>query len=274
MTGRMLIKVCLAAMGMGLASPALAADYDGQLPGEGFNGMWSCLYARMDGGWSFFPGNPNAYISGASPVDPETGVDGQEWYTNNSSFPTLENTGFFEGGVGCQVSDAMRVEMVGGLNLKSSLAEHPMPPGDQSYLDGDFSARYVFVSGYWDITNYAGFTPYVGGGIGASYNELSGNHVSTEGTGTPLMGSIDGGNYDFAYHVTFGMSYDVTQSLKFDIAYRYVNFGSSSGSIKYPEQADCGSGVPCSPIGSLDVGTIDAHQVKVGLRYQFGQNNW
>ena len=268
--GRTLIKFCFAALGMGLASPVLAADYDGQLPGEGFNGIWSCLYARADGGGSFYADEPSVVVGGAVP-DLVSGPDGQDWTDGNSSV-VLENTGFFEGGLGCQVSDIMRVEVVGGLNLKSSLKESLTSP-TTSYLDGDFSARYVFVSGYWDITNYAGFTPYVGGGIGASYNELSGGHVSSEGTGSSLTGRIDGGNYDFAYHVTFGMSYDMTTNLKFDLAYRYVNFGSANGTISYPMQV-CGGAGNCSPVASLDVGTIDSHQVKVGLRYHFVQPTW
>lgn len=268
MTGRALIKLCLAVVGMGLASPALAADYDGQLPSEGFNGMWGCLYARFDGGGSFYADNPTAILGDAEPIPP-LGQDSQMWMSGSSQ-PTLENTGFFEGGIGCQVTDSMRVEVVGGLNLKSSIADESMSTA--SYLDGDFSARYVFVSGYWDITNYAGFTPYVGGGIGGSYNELSGNHYSDVGAISLAReaGSINGGNYDFAYHLTFGMSYDVTESLKFDLAYRYVNFGSANGSITYPLQDDCG-GVSCSPVGSVDIGTVDAHQLKMGLRYHFGQ---
>lgn len=242
MTVSAMIKVCLAALGMGLATPALAADYDGQLPSEGFNGMWSCLYARVDGGGSFYADNPTAIVT----------------IPDANSKITLGNTGFIEGGVGCQVSDAMRVEVTGGLNLKSSFAADPISA--DGYANGNFSARYVFVSGYWDITNYAGFTPYVGGGIGASYNESSGSVFYGD---DEYKDVINGGNYDFSYHVTFGMSYDVTQNMKIDLAYRYVDFGSASGKVSYSSQ-----------VGSYDVEAIDAHEVKVGLRYQFAHPSW
>jgi opacity protein-like surface antigen len=252
MTGRTLIKLCFAAMGMGLASPVLAADYDGQLPGEGFNGMWSCLYARIDGGGSFYADNPTAVVT--MPSGDEPSLD------SYSPQIALGNTGFFEGGVGCQVSDSMRVEVTGGLNLKSSFAHGTID--DLPYVNGDFSARYVFVSGYWDITNYAGFTPYVGGGIGASYNESSGSILYGD-MENQSEATFSGGNYDFAYHITFGMSYDINQSMKFDLAYRYVDFGSATGQV-----------TTASQVGSFDVGTIDAHEVKVGLRYQFSQPTW
>ncbi len=54
MMGRTLLRVCFAALGLGMAGAAHSADYDGQLPDEGFGGMWSCLYARVDGGVTLY----------------------------------------------------------------------------------------------------------------------------------------------------------------------------------------------------------------------------
>ena len=59
------------------------------------------------------------------------------------------------------------------------------------------------------------------------------------------------------------MSYDITQNIKIDLAYRYVDLGSASGKVSYS-----------SEVGSYDVEAIDAHEVKVGLRYQFSQPTW
>lgn len=171
MMGRTLIKVGFAALGMGLATPALAADYDGQLPGEGFSGMWSCLYARVDGGGSFYT-DTTTFVRSAIPVVPQGSdpINNPHLWTTGSSLSTFDTSGFFEGGVGCQVSDAMRIQVVGGLNLKSSFADGPTGTG--FYLNGDFSSQYFFASIYWDVTNYAGFTLYIGGGIGFSSNQL------------------------------------------------------------------------------------------------------
>lgn len=249
MTGRTLIKVCLAAVGMGLASPALAADYDGQLPGEGFSGMWGCTYLRLDGGATMFD---QANVDQAQVIgyDPSFGFsDGVNTGYSVAINEAIANTGFIEGGAGCQVSDSMRIEVTGGVRLKSSLSD-PYPAS----LDASLTSHTIFVSGFWDITNYGGFTPYIGGGVGAAYNQISDVNFP--------VGAADGSNWDFAYHVTVGMSYDITQALKFDLAYRYVNMGDAMSSTDFSAGTN---------LGPITVHDISAHEVKAGLRYHFGQ---
>jgi hypothetical protein len=123
MTGRTLIKVCLAALGMGLASPALAADYDGQLPGEGFSGIGGCTYLRLDGGATMFD---QANVDQAQVLGYDTDYGFSDGSTTGYSVAINEaiaNTGFIEGGAGCQVSDSMRIEVTGGVRLKSSVSD-------------------------------------------------------------------------------------------------------------------------------------------------------
>lgn len=247
MMGRTLIKVCLAALGMGLAGPALAADYDGQLPAEGFSGIGGCTYLRLDGGVTLYD-QANVSQSQVLGYDPAYGFsDGVNTGYSVAVNETLANTGFIEGGAGCQVSDAMRVEVTGGVRLKSSLSDPYV-----NSLSADLTSHTIFVSGYWDITNYGGFTPYVGGGVGAAYHEITNL--------TYPVGAADGSNWDFAYHVTFGMSYDITQALKFDVAYRYINMGEAYSSTDLSATPD---------LGPITVHDIAAHEVKAGLRYHF-----
>ena len=247
MMGRTLLRVCFAALGLGMAGAAHSADYDGQLPDEGFGGMWSCLYARVDGGVTMYE-RPNVIqpIGGGF----ENGGGGG---ATTAIGPEIDPTGFFEGGIGCQVASTLRIEITGGIHLKSSLTD-AFPDS----LDANIGSQYVFVSTYWDITNYAGFTPYVGGGIGASKNEISGL--------TFPAGAADGSEYDFAYHVDVGVSYDITQNLKFDLAYRYIDLG----------QVISGVDTALLPAdqGAISVDPIQGHEVKVGLRYQFGDPAW
>jgi opacity protein-like surface antigen len=248
MTGRTLIKVCLAALGMGLASPALAADYDGQLPGEGFSGIGGCTYLRLDGGATMFD---QANVDQAQVLGYDTDYGFSDGSTTGYSVAINEaiaNTGFIEGGAGCQVSDSMRIEVTGGVRLKSSVSD---PYVDS--LSADLTSHTIFVSGFWDITNYGGFTPYIGGGVGAAYHQITDL--------TFPVGASDGSNWDFAYHFTAGMSYDITSALKFDLAYRYINMG------------DAFSGTDLAAVsgpGPITIHDISAHEVKAGLRYHFG----
>jgi len=247
MMGRTLLRVCFAALGLGMAGAAHSADYDGRLPDEGFGGMWSCLYARVDGGVTMYE-RPSVI----QPIGGLFSSDGGGT-TTTAINSTIDPGGFFEGGVGCQVASSLRIEITGGVHLKSSLTD--AFPGS---LDAEIGSQYVFVSSYWDITNYAGFTPYVGGGIGASKNEIS-------GLAAPA-GATSGDDYDFAYHVGVGVSYDITSSLKFDLAYRYIDLGEVISGIDT-------AALPADQ-GAISVDNIQGHEVKVGLRYHFGGSAW
>jgi opacity protein-like surface antigen len=248
MTGRTLVKVCLAALGMSVASPALAADYDGKLPGEGFSGMSNCVYLRVDGGATLYD-QANVDQAQVLGYDPALGFsDGATTGYSEAINEKIETTGFIEGGAGCQVSDSMRIEVTGGARLKSSLSD---PYIDS--LDANITSHTIFVSGFWDITNYGGFTPYVGGGVGAAYHQITDLNFP--------VGASDGSNWDFAYHVSMGLAYDFTPNLKLDVGYRYINMG----------DAYSGSDLAAAPdIGPITAHSIDAHEVKVGLRYHFG----
>lgn len=248
MTGRAIASICLAALGIGLATPATAADYDGEPAAAGFSGIWGCTYARIDGGVTLFD-QPNVNQSQVIGYDPAFGFsDGVNTGYSEAINESLEETGFIEGGLGCQMTDSFRVEVTGGVRLKSSLSD---PYVDS--LSANLTSHTIFVSGFWDITNYGGFTPYVGGGVGAAHHTISDL--------TFPVGAADGSNWDFAYHVTFGMSYDITNALKFDVAYRYVNMGDALSGTDFADAPD---------LGPITVDNLVAHEVKMGLRYHFG----
>ncbi len=246
MMGRTLLRVCFAALGMSMAGAAHSADYDGQLPDEGFNGFLNCLYARVDGGVSLYD-RPQVIQPIGDMFD-----NGNGGVVSSAIQPEIDPAGFFEGGVGCQVASTLRIEITGGVHLKSSLTD-AFPDS----LNAEIGSQHVFISTFWDITNYAGWTPYVGGGIGAARHDIS--DLTFPG------GAADGAEYDFAYHVNVGVSYDITESLKFDMSYRYLNLGETI------------SGVDPAPIGdagAISVAGIEAHEAKFGLRYHFGAPAW
>lgn len=61
----------------------------------------------------------------------------------------------------------------------------------------------VFANAYWDFHNSTDITPYVGGGLGASFV---------------------GPNTNFAWNVGGGLMYDITENVKANLGYRYVSF--------------------------------------------------
>jgi len=189
----------------------------------------SCLYVRGDVGGAFYE-------------RPTITKQGALWGggTNNATDERVASQPFVEAGVGCQVSDNMRIEITGGYRFKSSLTEA------FNGLDANLSTYTGFVNAFWDITNYNGFTPYLGGGVGVAYNRLT--------DVTLPVGSADGSRADLAYNLSAGISYDLTNNLKMDLGYRYVNLGFARSRGATP----------------ITVNDLEAHEIKLGVRFQFG----
>ncbi|MDH3742592.1 MAG: outer membrane beta-barrel protein [Hyphomicrobiales bacterium] len=175
----------------------------------------SCLYTRLDVGVAIHE-PPTISVGGGSNVDP---------------------TGFAEVGVGCQLLETFRVEAVVG-------ARYPYDLG--SGVQADMQTSTAFVNLTYDITNYAGWTPYIGGGVGAAFNRIT--DVVAPATAS------DGEELSFAWNVHLGVSYDMTSQSKVDFGYRLSDLGGSR------------SGGPVA----FTVDDMMAHEFKIGVRYNFG----
>ena len=235
---RSFLKLSAAAGMLVSANTGLAADLPPPPPPpnvEVVPDTGSCVYVRIDGGGSF---HQRPKVTKTVPVGGAGFVVGG----NSATDETLANHAFVEGGIGCQVNENFRVEVTGGYRFKASLKD-PF-----NSLDADLDTATVFANVYYDITNYNGFTPYVGGGVGIALHRLSNVTLPVDSSG--------GGSVQFAWNVTTGISYDITDSFKLDVAYRFVDLGT----------AKSGGPVP------MYVADLYSHEVKVGLRYHF--NGW
>src|SRR5690349_16598082 len=216
-----------AALAAASAVPAMAVDL---LPPPEPAAV-GCFYARLDGGGAFY-NRPTVFRNLPPDYDPQRGF-------GSFSDEALADTGFIEGGLGCQVNDLLRVDATAGYRFRQLLTD------GNDRLNAELQAVTVFANAYWDITNYGGFTPYVGGGVGAAFHRLSDI--------TAPLDTSDGDNTSFAWNVTAGVSYDLSPELKIDVSYRYTDLGS----------AVSGGSVP------LDVDNLTANEIKIGLRYYF-----
>lgn len=192
---------------------------------EVVNKQPSCLYGRVDGGATFHK-RPTVTKNTAGGIVSATDEK-------------VHTHGFVEAGVGCQFTDNMRVEVVGGYRFKKSITD-PF-----NSLDMKLTTYTGFVNAFWDITNYNGFTPYLGAGVGFAHHRLSNVVLPAN--------SASGNRTDLAYNVTAGIAYDLTTNLKLDAAYRYVDLGAARSKGTEPTTVD----------------DLRAHEFKVGLRYQW-----
>ena len=165
----------------------------------------------------------------------------------------------------------------------------------------NFDSAVVLANAYFDLGTWYGITPFIGGGVGYAFNHISsystnqqftsptyaydygnpiydckcgqayynyapvydnnGNPVYNTNSGSKFYKSKTSGSFAWALHA--GLAYDVSDALKIEVAYRYLNLG----------KAETGPGfVPCctGSLQAIKVKDIEAHDVKIGLRYYLG----
>jgi opacity protein-like surface antigen len=140
------------------------------------------------------------------------------------------------------------------------------------------SAWNGLANGYIDLGTYAGFTPYVGAGVGllmtrtkasvgarcenSSTSQTVGNTKTDvdftcrapSGADYTTVASASKTDYDLLYGLSAGFSYQLSKNTSLDFGYQYLN----APGVKYYAIGD----------GGIEQRKgIDMHQVKVGLRY-------
>lgn len=124
---------------------------------------------------------------------------------------------------------------------------------------------------YFDLGNWYGFTPYVGAGVGVNVlfqkdqlnfylpNQLSATQTFVWDAGiTPIYyyQNLDRrSNADYlrlAYSFMGGVAYDLTDHLKVDVGYRFLNLGKIDG---------------VNRLGNTVTTEIRSHQIRAGFRY-------
>lgn len=166
------------------------------------------------------------------------------------------------------------------------------PDGTFEYIDDDFitnciqqdSVEYDIIYGmanvYVDLGTFAGFTPFVGGGVGVgrlAWREETdsvlcvprSDDIRVEGCRAYGVADQPGANepytqpgvinegvdYRIGYSVTAGLGYNINENMTLEMAYRYMNFGAtvlSTGDTMGSDLAVTGYGT---------------HQVNLGFRY-------
>jgi opacity protein-like surface antigen len=171
---------------------------------------------------------------------------------DNQTYPgSLQNHGFgfdsstsFDLGVGYQFNHWLRADITGEWRGKANLH------GSQNFAAGSAlgvafggvgadnytgskSEAVFMANAYVDLGTWWCVTPFIGAGIGTSYNRIS----SFTDTGIFMQGGVlknsvfygdDAGKWNFAWAAYAGLSYQVTQNVAIELAYRYISLGSGT----------------------------------------------
>ncbi|HXV73200.1 MAG TPA: P44/Msp2 family outer membrane protein, partial [Sphingomonadales bacterium] len=133
----------------------------------------------------------------------------------------------------------------------------------------NFSALGLMANGYVDLATLAGFTPYLGAGIGATHVDwktvretaacISGGGACSGAAGEASYEGRD--SWRFTYALMAGVSYDVTDRLKLDLGYRYSHV---AGGDMFGFGAEALAGATGAK--GHDDG-LSRHEIRAGLRF-------
>jgi opacity protein-like surface antigen len=201
-----------------------------------------------------------------------------EYQGDSVSNVSLDNTWFGAVGAGCgSGSRGIRGEVMLGYHGKRKLDGEPLlfergpevgdpepTPGTpiEDPLHTDITSYSLMVNAYKDFGTFRGFTPYVGAGIGVAYNITDEVYF----TQNPDLTNRIRGDRDisFAWALMAGVGYNLSERTILDVGYRYLDLGEAGS-----ENID--SALNYNPRVRID--DLASHEIKVGLRYHFGQTD-
>jgi opacity protein-like surface antigen len=238
-----------------------------------FNG-W---YLRGDIGVGFEATTPDLVYS----PDPLAGgafsSSAYQGFANTSISPS----GLVDIGAGYQVNSWFRGDVTlefrdgGALQSRYTLNDPATKTQFADFLHGSVSSVVAMINGYVSPGTWYGFTPFVGVGVGFAHNSLYGmsNQEQTTINGVPAGsagGSFgNGSTNNFAWGVMAGLDFNVTETLKLELGYRYLDRGKigSGGSNCLSGAGGCGG--PASKISSSN--TLASNDFRIGLIWTIGE---
>lgn len=193
---------------------------------------------------------------------------------------SIGNSAFVDAGVGYQFNSWLRFDVTGEYRTAQSLSavqSYSCAPfgctdafGNTRAYDkysGNVQSIVALFNAYADIGTWYGFTPFIGGSIGGSFNHVS--SIVDQGVNGPNGFGVGGFGFshgrwdtDLAWAATAGVSYAITPNLKLELAYRYLDMGDiKTGPIVCQNTPACGNEVQKIHLASQDV--------KLGMRWMF-----
>jgi opacity protein-like surface antigen len=194
-------------------------------------------------------------------------------YTGLTSFQ--ESTGFDTGGIyqigaGYRFNNWFRVDVTGeyrgstnfhGLDLIS------FPGGFGADTYNASKSEWLFLANaYADLGTWWCITPYIGAGIGtarvgiSNFTDTGINNSGGAGAVPSLVTAANGSQWNFAWALHAGLSYQVTQNMAVDLGYSYVNLGNGTTGVDSAFDNSVGGHV-------FQFHNITSHDVKLGVRW-------
>ena len=238
-------------------------------------------YLRGDLGVGFMSASPSeSGIDYGTNLYPPPDITGALFESFSGSH--TKSTFSFGGGVGYYWSRNFRTDMT----LEGRIQQDASVNGIYSYeqdvtgnqVDGvtrdrtKISSGVMLFNAYYDFWRGGAFTPYVGGGVGFSINQLRRDFLNEQyvcAPGGDPGDCVDPANFDdavsaskttytasFAAAAMAGFTYSITPVTMLDINYRYLYIGGSDLTMAIGNASS-----------TFSTGDIHEHQLRAGLRW-------
>lgn len=170
----------------------------------------------------------------------------------------LEITGEYRGSIGISATDQYKYTCTfagGSCPAIGAVIDR------NNMWEGELSSTVVMANGLFDIGEFKGLRPFIGGGVGMAYNRIHGlrDFDPSDLGGGGIVN--DKGKWNFAWALQAGVGYEVNERLTLEAGYRYINLGDAeSGTVR------------CLPVGSctyqgLKIKDINSHDLRLGMRW-------
>ena len=180
---------------------------------------------------------------------------------------------FFGLGIGYTVNDWFRVDVTGEYRGKANFHGFDvgaLPAGGYA-ADRYTASKYEWtflLNGYVDLGTWYKVTPFIGAGVGTSYNTISNfGDFSTCVNSAACTGSDayagSNGKWQFAWALYAGLGYQITRDVTVELAYRYLDLGDAQSGDVYQFT---GLSTFYNP---QEFRGLTSHDLKLGLRMNF-----
>jgi opacity protein-like surface antigen len=180
---------------------------------------------------------------------------------------SFDSSPLFGLGIGYQWNDWLRTDLTAEYRAKANL--HATAFGNAGSIDnfqGSKSEATFLANAYVDLGTWYRITPFIGAGIGASYNRIH-DFYDTCAAGA-CAGDITavadgtGSKWSFAWALHAGLAYQVTRSMAIELAYRYIDLGDAQSGY-FHNVAPALSVAP----GPYQFKHLTSHDLKLGVRW-------
>jgi opacity protein-like surface antigen len=184
----------------------------------------------------------------------------------------FDSSMLFDLGVGYQFNNWLRVDITGQWRGRANFhgSQFTDAFAGSALVDNYTASKseaVIMAHGYVDLGTWWCVTPFIGAGIGTSYNRISGfrddGFSNTFGVPGPssVVYAADNGKWNFAWALHAGLAYRVTPNVTIELGYSYMNLGDATTGFN----TNFGGGpTPQFPWTMKD---ITSHDLTLGVRW-------